>query len=113
MSERYKKLFSLPENLYEKECPVMICAGALSKDNQTNKVFVQLRFQNVDSRIRTLVAVKVTVQALDIAGNTLGIAKEYQYLDVKTERSEEFGSKQPIYLDDNTTRSFSVSVLCL
>lgn len=111
MSERYTKLFSLPENLYEKDCPVMICAGALSKDNQTDKVFVQLRFQNIDSRYRAIVAIKVAIQAFGIANNTLGNAIEHQYLDIKAERSAEAGGKQPIYLDDNTTRSFSVSVL--
>lgn len=111
MAERYTKLFSLPENLYEKDCPVMICAGALSKDNQTDKVFVQLRFQNVDSRYRTIVAVKVALQPFGIAYNPLGNSKEYQYLDIKVERGSDAGSKQPVYLDDNTARSFSVSVL--
>ncbi len=111
MADRYTKLFSLPENLYENNCPVMICAGALSKDNQTGKVFVQLRFQNVDSRHRKIVAIKVAIQAFDVAENTLGNVKEYQYLDMKVERSAEDGSRQPIYLDDITARSFSVSVL--
>lgn len=111
MSERFTKLFSLPENLYAEDCPVMICAGALSKDNQTNKVFVQLRFQNIDSRFRTLVAVKVAIQAFDIAEKALGGAKEYQYLDIEIQRGAEFGSKQPIYLDNATARSFSVSIL--
>lgn len=111
MAERYAKLFSLPENLYEKDCPVMICAGALSKDNQTDKVFVQLRFQNIDSRYRTIVAVKVALQPFGIAHNPLGSIKEYQYLDINTERGAEAGSKQPVYLDNNTARSFSASVL--
>lgn len=111
MAERYTKLFSLPENLYEKDCPVMICAGALSMDNQTNKVFVQLRFQNIDSRHRKIVAIKVAIQAFDVAEKTLGEAKEYQYLDIKVDRGAEVGSRQPVYLDDITARSFSVSVL--
>lgn len=111
MSERYTKLFSLQENLYDKNCPVMICAGALSKDNQTSKVFAQLRLQNVDSQHRTLVAVKVAIQAFDVAEKMLGKVKDYQYLDVKIQKGAEFGSKLPVYLDDITTRSFSVSVL--
>ena len=89
----------------------MICAGMLSKDTQTNKVLVQLRFQNVDNQHKTIVAVKVAIQAFGIAHNILGDVKEYQYLDLKTERGSEAGSKQPVYLDDNTARSFSVSVL--
>ena len=35
MSERYSKVFSLPENLYAEGAPVVIAAGALLKDNQT------------------------------------------------------------------------------
>lgn len=111
MAERYTKLFSLPENLYQKDCPVLICAGALSKDNQTNRVFSQLRFQNIDSRHRRIVAIKVAIQAFDVAEKTLGEAKEYQYLDINIDRGAEVGSRQPVYLDDITARSFSVSVL--
>ena len=38
MSERYSKLYVLPENLYAEGSPVIIAAGALLKDNQTGRV---------------------------------------------------------------------------
>lgn len=111
MSKRYSKLFSLPENLYNEYCPVMICAGVLSKDNQTNKVFVQLRLQNIDTKYRNIIALRVAITSYGPAGNILGTEKEYQYLDLDVNRGMEFGGKSPIYLDDSTTRSYSVSIL--
>ena len=49
MSERYTKLFTLPARLYAEGSPVIIEAGALSKDNDTGRVFAQLRFRNMHS----------------------------------------------------------------
>ena len=37
MSERFSKLFTLPENLYCPGAPVMIAAGAIQKDNETGR----------------------------------------------------------------------------
>ena len=34
MSERYSRLFSLPENLYAEGAPVVIAAGALLKESR-------------------------------------------------------------------------------
>ena len=111
MSERYSRLFSLEENLYSADIPVLLSAGALTKDSQTGKIFVQLRFQNIDSKFRTIIALKVAVTAFDPAGKPLDAPQEYQYLDLNAGRGTEFGSKQAIYLDNNTARSFKVAIL--
>lgn len=111
MAERYTKVFSLESNLYSLNVPVLICAGALSKDNQLNKVFVQLRFQNIDSSFRDILALKVSITAYDPAGNVIGTPKEHLYLDLNTKRGFDFGGKEPVYLEESSARSFSVSVL--
>lgn len=111
MSERYTKLFSLEPNLYSEEVPVFISAGALSKDNQTGKVFIQLRLQNIDSKFRSMVALKVAINTYDPAGKELETQKEYQYLDLTANRGAEFGEKQAIYLDNPSARKFDVSIL--
>lgn len=111
MSERYTKLFSLEPNLYNAEVPVMISAGALSKDNQAGKVFVQLRLQNVDTKYRSIVALKIAINTYDPAGNGLESQKEYQYLDLSAERGAEFGEKQAIYLDSPSARKFDITIL--
>lgn len=111
MSERYTKLFSLKENLYSAETPVLISAGALTKDNQTGKVFAQLRMQNIDPKFRNIIALKAAVTTYDPAGNVLETSREYQYLDLNVSRGMEFGSKQAISLENPSARSFDVSVL--
>lgn len=110
MSERYTKVFSLEENLYSAETPVLISAGALTKDNQAGKVFAQLRLQNIDNKFRNIIALKVAITTFDPAGNILESSKEYQYLDLNVSRGSEFGAKQAISLNNPSARSFSVSV---
>jgi tetratricopeptide (TPR) repeat protein len=108
MSERYSKLFTLPGNLYSTGSPVVVAAGSLLKDNQTGKVLVQLKIQNISEK--TIKAAKVTISPLDTVGRLLGDCVNYQYLDLKTNRDDFFGQKTAIPLPDSATRSFSVSV---
>ena len=51
MSERYGRLYSLPENLYAEGAPVIISAGNLLKDTQTGKILAQLKIKNISSKI--------------------------------------------------------------
>lgn len=108
MSERYTRLFSLPENLYSVGAPVVIAAGALLKDNQTGKVLAQLKIQNISDK--AVKAATVSIAPLDTVGKPLGEAVSYQYLDLNAGRDAEFGQKTPVALPDAATRAFSASV---
>lgn len=108
MSERYTKLFALPENLYSVGAPVVIAAGALQKDNQAGKVFAQLKIRNIQDK--AIKAATVKIVPFDTAGKPLGGAVDYQYLDLSAERDTDFGQKVPVMLPNAATRSFSVSV---
>lgn len=108
MSERYSKLFSLPENLYAAGSPVVIAAGALLKDNQTGKVIAQIKMRSISGK--RIKAAKVSVVPLDTVGNILGDAVQYQYLDLNVGRDEDFGAKAPISMPNAATRGFFVSV---
>lgn len=108
MSERYTKLFSLPENLYAETSPVVIAAGALLKDNATGRVLAQLKFRNITGRV--IKALRVSITPLDTMGAPLGEAVSHQYLDLSAGRNEEFGQKVPVALPDAAARSCSVSV---
>ena len=79
MSERFSKLFTLPENLYCPGAPVMIAAGAIQKDNETGRVLGQLKLKNIQDR--SIKAVKVAVSPFDTAGKPLGGPIEHQYLE--------------------------------
>lgn len=108
MSERYSRLYSLPENLYASGSPVIISAGALLKDNQTGKVLAQLKLRNIAGK--TIKAAKVSILPFDTIGNPLGAEVGFQYLDLNTARDGEFGAKIPVLLPDAATRQISVAV---
>lgn len=108
MSERFSKLFALPENLYCAGAPVMIAAGAIQKDNETGRVFGQLKLRNIQDK--GIKAVKVSLSPFDTAGKPLGGPIEHQYLDLSAVRDGEFGPKSAVKLADANTRSFTVSV---
>ncbi len=108
MSERYKTLYRLPENLYSIGSPVIIAAGALLKDNQSGKVLAQIKFKSIsDKRIK---AVKIKIFSFDVAGLSVGDAVEHQYLDLNVNRNTQFGSKEAVPLAIDTTRSFCAQV---
>ena len=109
MNERYSKLYSLPQNLYADEMPVVISAGSLLKDNMTGKVLAQLKIKNIGDR--AIKALTVRLHMFDIASKPLGGSFEYQYLDLDVQRDMEFGTQTPISLPDHTARSYSVSVV--
>lgn len=108
MSERYSRVFSLPENLYAEGAPVIIAAGALLKDNQTGRVVAQLKLRNISPK--TIKAVTVRLFPMNTAGQPLGDAVRYEYLDLSSTRDVDFGSKSAIPMPDKTTRSFGIRV---
>lgn len=108
MSERYSKLFALSENLYSAGAPVVIAAGALQKDNQTGKVFAQLKIRNIQDKAIKAATVRIT--PFDTVGKPLGGVVDYQYLDLSAGRDTDFGQKTPVMLKEAATRSFAVSV---
>lgn len=109
MSERYSKVFSLPEKLYAEGAPIVIAAGALLKDNQTGRVVAQLKLRNISPK--TIKAATVSILPLNTVGNPLGEAIRYEYLDLSSTRDTDFGSKSAIPMPDITTRSFDAAVV--
>lgn len=109
MSERFSRLFSLPENLGQYGCPVLISAGALLKDNNTGKLLVQLKLRNISEQV--VKSVKIKINAYDTAGCELKGVEAFSYLDLAAGRDKEFGNRTPIILSDKTTRSFSAEIL--
>lgn len=108
MSERYNKLFSLPENMYTVGSPVVIEAGALYKDTKTGKVIGQLKIKSISPKI--IKAAKVLLSPLDTVGAPLGQEVLYEYLDLNVKRDEEFGTKAAIPFENASTRAFRAEV---
>ena len=109
MSERYTRLFSLPENLGLEDCPVVISAGALLMDNVTGNVLAQLKLRSLSPQ--AVKAVKIKIHAYDTAKTELNGVDAFSYLDLDAPLDGEFGSQTPIPLPDAATRSFTVDIL--
>lgn len=108
MSDRYIRLFSLEENLYTPESPVLISAGALLKDTHSGRILGQLKLQSIsEQRIK---ATTVELFPLDTIGNQLGEPISYQYLDLNVSRENCWGSKDAIFFPDSATRAYTVRV---
>ncbi len=109
MSERYTRLYSLPENLCIQGSPVIIKAGALLKDNTSDKLVAQLKFQNIsDKKIKYL---KAAVIVKDSLGRTLGDEITKEYLDLNISSYEEFGTREPIFIKNSSVRVYSAYVM--
>ncbi len=108
MAERLKKLFSLPNPLYSIGCPLIVAAGNLLMDSDTNRLIVQLKLKNISAK--TVSAAKVLITAFEANGVTIEKACEYQYLDLKVLRDQEFGHKTAIRLEYSAARSYSAAV---
>lgn len=108
MSERYARLFSLPENLYASGSPVVIAAGALLKDNQTGKVLAQLKLRSISPKM--IIGVKVKLSLFDNAGNSIGAPAFFDYLDLSVSRDMEFGQKTPVPVAESKARAYTVEV---
>ncbi len=108
MENRFARLYSLPENLYQTDAPVLISAGALQKDNPTGNLLVQLKLKNINSK--DIKAVTVGIIPYDTVGRELGEVKMYQFLDLKVKRDVTFGEQTPIWMEDSSVRSYGVYV---
>ena len=108
MSERYSRLYGLPQNLYAVGSPVVIAAGTLLKDNQTGNVVAQLKFHSISDKI--VKVVKVKLDLFDTAGSPIAESVVFDYLDLSASRDAEFGQKTPVPVPDNKVRSYNAAV---
>lgn len=108
MSDRYTKLFTLPPKQYSQGAPFIVVAGALHKDNLTETVVAQLKFESISTQV--IKAVSISICPYDIAGRTLANPINHQYLDLNAKRGQEFGAKTLIDLGNDIIRSYDLKI---
>ena len=108
MSERFERLFSLPENLYADGAPIIISSGALLKDTSTGSILAKLMLKSVSNR--QIKAVKVKLALIDTWGEPLDNELSYDYLDLSVQRDSVFGQNTEINIPNASARSFIASV---
>ena len=102
MSERYSRVYVLPQAVYAANTPVIISAGALLEDHVNKNILAQLKFTNICSK--HVKAVKVRITCLDAFGVPLGDPLAFQYLELNAGMGESFGQKTPIPVPNSTAR---------
>lgn len=107
MTNRFERLYQLPENQYIKDSPIILAAGALLKDTETGSIIAQLKFQSVS--VKLIKAVKVSLVAYDISGAEIQGVSDYQYLELNVINWQEFGGNKAIVLPNSVTRSLAVT----
>lgn len=108
MAARYSTLIKNEQILLQENCPVIIEASALLKDNATNKILLQIKLKNLSEK--ALISCKVAIKASELNNNPLQGIDSYTYLDILISQGESFGSKSPITLPDSNTRKYSITI---
>lgn len=109
MADRFQKLFSLENNLYIENAPIIISAAALLKDTKSGNIVVQVKFKSVSNK--NIKGVKISLSAYDVSGKEINGADDYQYLDLNIPNGQSFGSNKAIVMPETTTRSFTIKSL--
>lgn len=104
---RFNIVFDMGRPLYAKDTKTVIEKAVLTKDNETGKVFAQIKMKNVLSK--TLIAVKAVLTGYDVSSERIE-EKEFTYLDLVGEQGREFGQKTPVEFQNSTVRSFNVKI---
>ena len=108
MTGRLNNVYSLPSNIYSKGCPIVISAGALYTDAESGKVLAQLKLKNISDK--TIASCKVSIKAFENNGDELPGVEGFSYLDLSVNPGDEFGSRIPVFMPDQTTRSIEAIV---
>lgn len=109
MSERYTRKYTMPEMLYIEGAPVLICAGALLKDNKLDRNVLQLKLKNIHDKI--IKKAKVIVLLLDSKGQPTNEYKVYEYKHRNAARGEYFGHQSAIEFPYPCDSKFGIKVL--
>ena len=108
MSERYVRLYQCAAPQVQGDAPVMLAAGVLLGDKETGRVLAQVKLQNISEK--TIKAVYVRVRCMDAMNVLMPQQAEAKYMDLTAKPGNFFGDRQPILLEDASTRSFTLQV---
>jgi len=111
MSERYTKLYTLPEQAtrHDLKVPVEVIAGALLKDNQSETVLAQVKYKNISDK--SIKSISVNISAQDANGVKISGVEDYTYESLIAAQGDCFGDKVPVVMSDANTHTFSVDVV--
>ncbi len=107
MSNRYCRIFRLPENLYAEGSPVLIPAGVLTWDAEEELLYAQLKFRNLTES--AIARISVSILPTNAQGEPIGEPIAYVYEDVGGAAKTVFGGETAVPMPEEAC-GFSVSV---
>lgn len=105
MIEKFTQLFSLEKNLYSEDVPVIIKEGVLLKDNDKNKLIIQLQMLNICKQV--IKAVKLKIIGYDTFEQQV-CEQGFQYIDMTVQPNDDFGGNIILVIENQAIRSFAV-----
>lgn len=106
MESTNKTLFTLTPNLYQEGSPVIITAGCIQKNTETEDLSARLEFRSIANE--TVSAVRVMIEPSDKSGRKLAPV-EYVYDGLSVSRDDLFGTETGIPVPDDA-RSIYVRI---
>ena len=106
---KYTTLFRLDGPYHLGDCPVLVEAGALLKNEKTKRIIIQLKMKNIGER--QITACRVCFKIYDSFGSEIEIIPEHSYVDLSVKPGESFGSNIPVYVSKEEAKSYDLSVL--
>lgn len=107
-NERYKIVVHDTEPQYTSNCPILLQALAITKDNEKNQVLAQCKFENLG--YKQIAAIYISIKCCAIDDKSLEDLEHFAYMDLKARQYDEFGDRVPIYLPDNETRKIVITL---
>ena len=108
MSDRYSRIYTLPDGLHIKDAPISIVSGKLLYDNEQKRKIVVLKLKNLtDISIQSVDVIIKTFNAKCLESDNV---TNYTYKNFQVSYSMEFGSKKAIVIQNTDAVSFEVSI---
>lgn len=109
MAERYQIISHSENRLYQDDCPVICNAYNILKDNLTDTLLLQAKFENLSKK--TIKEINFAINGYDISGNLLVENYECEYVAQNIGYRATFGDDIPITLDNNKIRKIDIKII--
>lgn len=107
MSERYERILTVSGPFCDDTCVIQLKKYGLTRDTINDCTLIQAQFENMG--LKPLKGLDISISCMDYSGSVVEEVK-HSFLDLNIEQNSTFGDMTPIYLKNNTSRSFNFSI---
>lgn len=104
--DRFEVLKYLKFNVWHSEWPLELLKGAITKDNATGNLLLQLKMCNISDK--EIKSAYFTIECFNDAGDLIDNNLKYVYQDINIKPHECLGDDIAIKINDNKTRAINI-----